>query len=273
MRMLTIAATIIAVSGATLTGATITAHPADAATTVNMESVIKAAQWDPYKSGQSVTPGAGDSVKVVEKALADKKLLVMKYVDGHFGTSTVTAYQKYQKSLGYTGLDASGLPGKSSLAKLGEGKFTVSRTISVGAKTSMDGETVNKRTADMIKAAEKKAGLDFSLTQGSYNPGGVGASGGTHDGGGAVDISIQNISNRTAAVKALRQVGFAAWERTPAQGFDPHIHAVAVSDTDMSPQAQEQVGDYFKGRNGLASHGKDNGPQVKKVTWEEYQRG
>lgn len=74
-------------------------------------------------------------------------------------------------------------------------------------------------------------------------------------------------------MKALRQVGFAAWERTPAQGFDPHIHAIAVSDTDMSPEAQAQVGDYFKGRNGLADHGEDDGPQVKKVTWEQYQRG
>lgn len=97
----------------------------EAATTVNMESVIKAAQWDPYKSSQSITPGAGDDVKAGEQALADKNLLVKKYVDGHFGTSAVTAYQKYQKSLGYTGLDASGLPGKSSLTELGKGEFTV----------------------------------------------------------------------------------------------------------------------------------------------------
>jgi hypothetical protein len=137
----------------------------------------------------------------------------------------------------------------------------------------MDGQTVNTRTADMVKAAEKKAKVDFSLTQGSYNPGGESASGGTHDGGGVIDISVRGLSDTTAVVKALREVGFAAWHRTPSQGDWPHhIHAVAISDTDMSPQAQAQVGDYFKGLNGLAGHGKDDGPKVKKVTWEEYMR-
>ncbi|WP_031467800.1 peptidoglycan-binding domain-containing protein [Sciscionella sediminilitoris] len=270
MRILPAAAMVTALSGALLTG---TALDGAAATKVNMESVVKAAQWDPYKSDESVTPGAGDSVKTVEEALAAKKLLDKKYVDGHFGSVTVKAYQKYQKSLGYTGLAASGFPGKGSLAKLGSGRYSLDHTITVGAKTSMNGKTVNKRTASMIKAAGKKSGMNFSLTQGSYNPGGVGGSAGTHDGGGVVDISVQNIGNRSKAVKALREVGFAAWERTPAQGFARHIHAVAISDTDMAPQAQAQVGDYFKGLNGLASHGKDDGPKVKKVTWEEYQRG
>ena len=260
--------TAVAVAGFGLTG-----QQADAATNVNMEAVVKAAQWDPYKSDQSTTPGAKDSVKAVESALAAKGFLAKKYVDGHFGTSTTAAYAKYQKSLGYSGLDASGLPGKGTLEKLGKGRYTLSRTISVGGKTTMDGKTVNTRTAAMVKAAEKKGHINIVLTQGEYNPGGVGQSAGTHDGGGAIDISVNNLKNRTAAVKALRQVGFAAWERTPAQGFDPHIHAVAISDTDMAPGAQAQIGDYFKGLNGLASHAKDNGPKVKKVTFEEYKRG
>ncbi|MGH3902188.1 MAG: peptidoglycan-binding domain-containing protein [Pseudonocardiaceae bacterium] len=272
MRKLAIAAMFTAVSGAALTG-TATAGQAAAEPTVNMESVVKAAMWDPYKNDQSVTPGSGDSVKIVEQALADKKLLDKKYVDGHFGTTTVDAYQKYQRSLGHSGLAASGLPGKDSLAELGKGRYTLTATISVGSKTTMDGQTVNKRTADMVKAAEKKAKVDFSITQGSYNPGEVGASGGTHDGGGAIDISVRGLSDTTAAVKALREVGFAAWHRTPSQGDWPHhLHAVAISDTDMSPQAQAQVGDYFKGLNGLAGHGKDDGPKVEKVTWEEYKR-
>lgn len=265
--------TAAALIGATaLTGAGFTGigtMQAEAAAGVNMEAVVKAAQWDPAKSDQSVTPGAGDSVKAVEQKLADKGFLDKKYVDGHFGTTTVTAYAKFQKSLGYTGLDASGLPGKTSLDKLGVGKVT--NVISVGAKVSVDGKTVNTRTADMIKAAEKKAGINFTLTQGSYNPGGVGASAGTHDGGGAIDISVNGI-NKSAAVKALREVGFAAWSRTPAQGFDPHIHAVAISDTDLAPGAAKQVGDYYIGKNGLASGAKDDGPAVKKVTFEEYKR-
>ncbi|MFC9255878.1 peptidoglycan-binding protein [Amycolatopsis thailandensis] len=273
MRKVATAATFTALTGAALMGAT-AGQPAVAAPSVNMEAVIKAAMWDPYKADQAITPGSGPSVKVVEEALAAKNLLDKKQVDGHFGTSTVKAYEKYQKSLGHSGLAATGLPGKGSLTELGKGRYTVTAPISVGSKTSLNGKTVNKRTADMIAAAGKKAGVKFTVTQGSYNAGGVGASGGTHDGGGAVDISVNNISNKTAAVKALREVGFAAWHRTPSQGdWAEHIHGIAISDTDMSPQAQAQAGDYFKGLNGLASHAKDDGPQVKKVTWEEFKRG
>ena len=271
MRFLSIATAMGVMSSALVAGAVATT-PAQAATTVNMEAVVKAAQWDPYKSDQSITPGAGDSVEAVEQALAAKNLLAKKYVDGHFGTSTVDAYAKYQRSLGYSGLDASGLPGKGSLAKLGDGRYKLTRTIGPGGKTSMDGKTVNERTKAMLKEAERKSGENLALTQGSYHPGN-GNSAGTHDGGGVVDISIRGVSDVNGAVKALRQVGFAAWHRTPAQGFDHHIHAVAVSDTDMSPEAQAQVGDYYKGLNGLAGHGKDDGPKVKKVTWEQYKRG
>ncbi|MFC4002958.1 peptidoglycan-binding domain-containing protein [Prauserella oleivorans] len=271
MRKLAIAALLTAVSGAALTGTAAAGEAAEP--TVDMEAVVKAAMWDPYKPDQSVTPGSGPSVELVEQALASKDLLADKYVDGHFGTTTVDAYAEYQRSLGYEGLAASGLPGKGSLAELGTGRYELTAIIDVGTKTTMDGETVNMRTKEMVEAGEKRAGMDFTVTQGSYNPGGVGASGGTHDGGGAVDISVRGIDPETA-VKALRQVGFAAWHRTPDQGdWAAHIHAIAISDTDMSPQAQAQAGDYFLGRNGLADHGKDDGPQVEKVTWEEYRRG
>jgi peptidoglycan hydrolase-like protein with peptidoglycan-binding domain len=275
MRKFTTAVFVTALSGATFAG-TAAAAPATtqqaAADTVNMESVIKAAMWDPYKPNQDVTPGSGQSVKIVEQALDAENLLAAKYVDGHFGTTTVKAYQDWQKSLGYTGLDASGLPGKGSLTKLGEGRYDVTKVIIVGSKTTMDGKTVNERTAAMIKAAEKRADVSFTITQGSYNSD-VGSSAGTHDGGGVVDLSVNGLPSTSDAVKALREVGFAAWHRTPSQGpWAAHIHAVAISDTAMSPQAQAQAGDYFKGLNGLANHAKDDGPQVKKVTWEEYQR-
>ncbi|OZM75231.1 peptidoglycan-binding protein [Amycolatopsis antarctica] len=271
MRRLTAAVMFAALASGAMTATTSTAQAAPAE--VNMEAVVKAAMWDPYKDDQSVTPGSGDSVEAVEKALAAKNMLDKKYVDGHFGTTTVTAYQKYQRSLGHSGLAASGLPGKGSLTDLGKDQYKLTATIDVGGKTSMDGQAVNTRTADMLKAAEKRAGIDFSVTQGSYNAGGVGGSAGTHDGGGAVDLSVSGISDKTAAVKALREVGFAAWHRTADQGdWSPHIHAIAISDTDMSPEAQAQAGDYYKGLDGLAGHGKDDGPQVKKVTWEEFGR-
>ncbi|GLY38505.1 peptidoglycan-binding protein [Amycolatopsis sp. NBRC 101858] len=243
--------------------------------TANMEAVLKAAQIDPRRADDTQTPGAHDSVLLVEQALQAKGLLAATYVDGYFGTTTITAYSQYQKSLGYTGIDASGLPGKTSLEKLGEGRYTVTSPVSAGSRVSYRGVTINTRTKAMLLEAERLTGTTVSLTQGSYNPGGVDASAGTHDGGGAMDISVSGMSSttRTNFIKALRQVGFAAWYRTPAQGFAYHVHAEAVSDPDLSSGAQHQTGDYYLGMNGLAGRGADDGPSVPKVTWEEYQRG
>jgi peptidoglycan hydrolase-like protein with peptidoglycan-binding domain len=258
-----------------------TAAPADAEVavaalpTASMEAVLKAAQIDPRRADSALTPGAKDSVLLVEQALADKGLLDQVYVDGHFGTSTITAYSSYQKSLGYTGLDASGLPGKTSLEKLGADRYTVTAVVSAGSRPTYHGKTMNTRTKAMLVKAEGLLGRQLVITQGSYNPGGVGASAGTHDGGGALDIGVEGMSSatRTDVARKLREVGFAAWVRTPAQGFAYHIHAIALSDPDLSSGAQHQAGDYYLGYNGLAGRGSDDGPAVSpKLTWEEYQR-
>ncbi|HEY0640941.1 MAG TPA: peptidoglycan-binding domain-containing protein [Pseudonocardiaceae bacterium] len=243
---------------------------------VNMEAVVKAAQWDPRKPDTGITPGAGDSVRLVEQALAARGHLASQYVDGHFGTSTISAYAAYQRSLGYTGLDANGLPGRTSLTTLGTNRFAVINPISPGSRVSFRGYTLNTRTRSMILEAERLLGRTLTLTQGSYNPGGVGASAGTHDGGGAADISVSGMTTtvRTNVVRQLRVVGFAAWYRSPAEGdWGPHIHMIALSDTDQSTQARNQAGDYYLGLNGLANRGPDTGPTVTPIrTWEEYLR-
>jgi len=262
------------VAGAAVHGA---APAAEAATlpTVNMEATVKAAQIDPRRADHTLTTGAKASVLEVEKALQAKGLLDAQWVDGYFGTTTIAAYAKFQESLGYTGLDANGLPGKTSLTTLGQGRFTVTQPIGPGAKVSRDGFVVDSRTEAMLTEAERLLGRTLVLEQGSYNPGGDPTSAGTHDGGGVVDISVQGMtaSTRTAVAKALRQVGFAAWVRDPSQGDWPwHIHAAAISDTDLSSQAQHQVGDYYLGMNGLANRAPDDGPRIPILTWEEYQR-
>ncbi|WP_307796930.1 peptidoglycan-binding domain-containing protein [Actinomadura barringtoniae] len=242
---------------------------------VDMEATIKAAQIDPRRPDNTLTPGAKASVLLVEQALRDRQLLDAKWVDGYFGTTTIAAFAKYQESLGYSGLDATGLPGKTSLTKLGTGRYTVTRILEPGARVSSDGFTINTRTQKMLAEAERLLGRDLVLSQGSYNPGGDPTSAGTHDGGGVVDISVDGMSaaTRTTVARALRQVGFAAWVRNPDQGDWPwHIHAAAISDTDLSSQAQHQTGDYYLGLNGLADHGPDDGPKVTIRTWEEYQR-
>jgi peptidoglycan hydrolase-like protein with peptidoglycan-binding domain len=252
---------------------------AAAATTlpsVNMEATVKAAQIDPRRADDTLTPGAKSSVLLVERALQAKGLLDAQWVDGYFGTTTVSAYTKYQRSLGYTGLDANGLPGRTSLTRLGSGRFTVTSVISPGTRIDTGGGLlINTRTQSMLAAAGRLLGRTLVLEQGSYNPGGDPTSAGTHDGGGVVDISVSGMtpSYRVTVAKALRQVGFAAWVRDPSQGDWPnHIHAVAISDTDLSAQAQHQVGDYYLGRNGLANRGPDDGPRITIRTWEEYQR-
>lgn len=122
------------------------------------------------------------------------------------------------------------------------------------------GRLVNARTAVMLKRARSAMGMsgEFPLTQGSYNRG-VSASAGTHDGGGVVDLNTSGL-NVNATLRALRQAGFAAWYRTPSEGFAYHIHACAIGDREMAYGARSQVSSYFQGRNGLAGNGWDTAP-------------
>ena len=242
---------------------------------VDMEAVVKAAQWDPVKATTATTTGAATSVRLVESALRDRGLLGAAYVDGHFGSRTIAAYSQWQKLMGFTGIAASGLPGKTSLTALASARFTVIRPLAVGPRTTHHGFALNTRTLAMLKAAQLRCGLTFSVEQGSYSPAVDPTSAGTHDGGGALDLDAEGMTagQRLAAVSALREVGFAAWLRTPAQGKWPlHLHAIAISDTDLASPAQKQVGAYYEGRNGLANDLPDDGPRVAKVTYEEFLR-
>lgn len=125
------------------------------------------------------------------------------------------------------------------------------------------GKRFNQRTADMIKRAEARYGTgqsQFHIMQGSYNSG-VGASAGTHDGGGAADFAAP--SNPEPMVRALREAGFAAWYRPALAGVWPrHIHAIAIGDPDLSSGAKDQVNQYYRRQNGLANRGPDNGPRL-----------
>ena len=247
--------------------------------TVNMERLLLAAQLDPARAGNEGTAGSRASVHRVEKALASKGLLARNYVDGSFGSKTREAYAAWQGRLGYSGLSANGLPGETSLKRLGAGRFGVARVVSAGSRGQVSGVTLNRRTNRMKKAAgailRKKRACQLDIVQGSYNAGGVSQSAGTHDGGGAMDISVKRGCgvHHPATVAALRSVGFAAWYRPTLPGvWEEHIHAIAISDPDLSSGAANQVSDYWFGRDGLAGHGPDNGPQVRKTTWERFNR-
>ncbi|MEK8170586.1 peptidoglycan-binding protein [Streptomyces sp. M19] len=55
----------------------------------------------------------------MEKALVAEGLLAKSLADGHFGTATVDAYAAWQRRCGYSGKSADGIPGKTTLTKLG----------------------------------------------------------------------------------------------------------------------------------------------------------
>jgi hypothetical protein len=92
--------------------------PAKPATAkVSLAHVLAAARKDPA-AGQGHTTHKAE-VLLVEKALKAEGLLAAQYVDGSFGTLTVNAYARWQKRLGYAGTAADGIPGMTSLKKLG----------------------------------------------------------------------------------------------------------------------------------------------------------
>lgn len=123
------------------------------------------------------------------------------------------------------------------------------------------GHTLDNITHYALYAVEGRLGYrlgSLDVLQGSYN-GGTGevpASGNTHDGGGAVDLSAAHWPEK---VRALRAVGFAAWHRPAIPGlWGEHVHAILIGNVKLSPAAAAQVDAYRRHRNGLADNAPDN---------------
>lgn len=116
-------------------------------------------------------------------------------------------------------------------------------------------KTVDWKTRAALMEAERRLGYRLTIVQGSYNAGGVSASGGTHDQGGVVDLLAWDWKRK---VKVLRKVGFAAWYRPTRAGlWNEHIHAVLVDHGNLSDVAKRQVIAYRAGRDGLKSNDLD----------------
>jgi hypothetical protein len=130
--------------------------------------------------------------------------------------------------------------------------------------------TLNRRTKAMYDIVAHRIGREPVIVQGSYLKGiAAEESSRTHDAGGVMDLRVwdQTSSQVLQLLTELRRIGFAAWLRTKAQGFDPHIHAVAIGDEELSDQAADQVDAYSRGKNGLAGDGPDDGPSVAFTTF------
>ena len=125
-----------------------------------------------------------------------------------------------------------------------------------------DRENVDALTIACVEHAEDIAARhEFKVTQGSYQDGqGDENSAGTHDLGGVVDLED---CGHEACLRALRQAGFAAWRRTPAQGpWRPHYHCVVIDHPYLADSASRQVMAYLNRRDGLKVNGPDDGPRL-----------
>jgi hypothetical protein len=138
-------------------------------------------------------------------------------------------------------------------------------------RASVGSALLNVRTLFMLDHASylyaalggQGGSLRSRITQGSYTGGAEQASFGTHDGGGAVDLSVRDtirggtLADVEALVYALRVAGFAAWLRENDLFYPNspvHIHAIALGDAELSEPARLQVdgqGGYMRGLDGL----------------------
>jgi hypothetical protein len=126
-------------------------------------------------------------------------------------------------------------------------------------RTTVRGHTLDNLTDYALLAVEAELGYNprsLTILQGSYNAGGVGASAGTHDGGGAVDLTPVNAEPRsTRSARSASRPGTG----TAIPGvWNEHIHAVLIGNEKLSDAAAAQVADYRNHRDGLAGHGPDN---------------
>jgi hypothetical protein len=99
-------------------GTVVTPKPTPSKPRVDLSQLVKAARTDPGAAQGHVTYMTG--VNLVEAALVKEGLLGKRYAgDGSFGSLTRDAYAKWQRRLGYSGSAADGIPGMTSLKRLG----------------------------------------------------------------------------------------------------------------------------------------------------------
>jgi hypothetical protein len=122
--------------------------------------------------------------------------------------------------------------------------------------------SLTRRSIAILEDAGRELGLDLvsGVGQGSFCKDCVGASGGTHDGGGAFDLRGKLGLAVPKVEKALRERGVAAWIRLKtfkANGellWPLHLHGIDAFDPELSPEAEGQVDQYKAGTDGLAGH-------------------
>lgn len=121
-------------------------------------------------------------------------------------------------------------------------------------KVTFRGRLMDRKTMAFLQAMEEKLGYELTVVQGSYNPGGVTQSGGTHDGGGVVDLAAYDHERK---VKVAADLGGFAYYRAYVPGlWGAHIH-VGIRDhgrLSSAAQAQQRDWDHKPPLNALRDH-------------------
>lgn len=121
-------------------------------------------------------------------------------------------------------------------------------------KVTFRGRLMDKKTMAFLLEMEAQLGYELTVVQGCYNAGGVAQSGGTHDGGGVVDLTAYEYRRK---VKAAADLGAFVYYRAYQPGlWGAHIH-LGIRDhgrLSSAAQNQQQAWDSKPPRDGLVSN-------------------
>jgi hypothetical protein len=121
-------------------------------------------------------------------------------------------------------------------------------------KVVFRGRLMDRKCMAFLLAMEEALGYELTIVQGNYNPGGVAQSGGTHDGGGVVDLAAFDWRRK---VKVAAELGAFAYHRPYIQGlWGEHVH-LGIRDhgrLSLTAQRQQQDWDSRPPRDGLKGH-------------------
>src|SRR3954451_21575684 len=112
-------------------------EPATARPAVNMTNLLIAAQLDQYRPGNRRTRGAVKSVRRGQQQLRRRGIRVA--IDGNCGAQTRAGYAAWQRRLGYSGLNANGIPGETSLKRVPRPRFRAVPAVPPGARPVLGG--------------------------------------------------------------------------------------------------------------------------------------
>ena len=119
------------------------------------------------------------------------------------------------------------------------------------------GWKMSRRTAAAVKVYEEKLGFELTIVQGPYHTG-VGASAGTHDRDGVIDLAPYRWRKK---VRVGRANSWAIWHRPPIPNlWGEHEHGVLKGTRDLAPLAATQLTQYDEHTDGLAGHAHDGFP-------------